>query len=157
MINLRVLSIYSVALGLLPMSLHAQTSKVSGRIQDASKAAVSGANVTLTRTETGDHRQALSSQEGYYSFPLLLPGSYEVRVEKDGFQTDTRTGIKVETGSISTVDFDLLVGAVSQSVTVDASGPLLQTGSAAVASVVENQTIVDMPLIDRRSSQLTRL
>ena len=114
-------------------TLNAQTSKVSGRIQDASKAAVSGARVTLTRVETGDHRQASSSEEGYYNFPLLLPGTYEVKAEKDGFQTETRTGVKVETGSISTVDLDLSVGSVSQSVTVDSSGPLLQTETAAVA------------------------
>jgi outer membrane receptor protein involved in Fe transport len=138
-------------------SLAAQTSEVSGRIQDSSQAAISGAKVTLTRIETGDHRAALSTADGYYRFPLLLPGTYEVLVEKDSFQTQTRTGIKVETGSNTTVDVQLEVGAVSQSVTVSESSPLLQTGTSAVSQTIENQSIVDMPLLDRRSAQLTRL
>src|SRR5450432_2441733 len=154
--NVHRFSSFLLLFGLLAEVLSGQTSQVSGRIQDASKAAVLSAKVTLTRTETGDRRQTLSSQEGYYSFPLLLPGNYEMNVEKMGFQTEARTGIKVETGTISTVDIELAVGTISQSVTVDASRPLLQTESAAVAQIVENQTIVDMPLIDRRSSQLTR-
>src|ERR1043166_407697 len=131
----------------------AQSSEVSGRIRDASEAAVSGAHVTLIRSETGDRRQVLSSQDGYFQFPLLLPGTYEVTVEREGFQTATRTGIKVETGSVSRVDLDLAVGTVSQSVTVDAAVPLLQTDTAAVNEVVENQTITNMPLLDRRSAQ----
>ena len=134
-------------------SLNAQTSQVSGRIQDSSKAALSGAKVTLTRTETGDHRQVASNQEGYYNFPLLLPGIYEIRVEKDGFETQTRTAIRVETGTASTVDLDLVVGSVAQSVTVDAAVPLLKTETAAVNNVVQNEAIVAMPLIDRRSAQ----
>ncbi len=55
-------------------TLQAQDSQVSGQIRDASQAAVAGAKVTLTRTETGDHREVTSGNEGYYSFPLLVPG-----------------------------------------------------------------------------------
>ena len=137
--------------------LRAQSSEISGRILDTSKAAVTGAVVTITRAQTGDHRGAVSSADGYYAFPLLLPGNYEVKVAKDGFQTLTRTGIRVETGATSTVDLELTVGTLTQSLTVDANAPLLEAQSAAIAAVVENQTIVDMPLIDRRSAQLVRL
>ena len=139
------------------LPLQAQTSQVSGRILDSSKAALSGAKVELTRTETGGRRSVVSNQEGYYTFPLLLPGNYEIKVERDGFQSVTRTRIKVETGNITTVDLELPVGAVEQSVTVEASVPLLETGTAAVSHIVENKTIVNMPLLDRRASQLTRL
>jgi hypothetical protein len=113
--------------------------------------------VSLTETATGDRREAASNTAGYYTFPLLVPGVYELTVQKDGFQTETHKGIEVKTGQISSVDVTLAVGEVSQSVSVDASVPLLQADSAAVSNVVENATIVDMPLIDRRSTQLTRL
>jgi len=157
-LKLNTLSVSFLSLALFTTaSLNAQTAQVSGRIQDSSKAALSAAKVTLTRTETGDHRQVTSNEEGYYNFPLLLPGIYEVRVEKEGFETQTRTAIKVETGSVSTVDLDLVVGSVAQSVTVDAAVPLLKTDTAAVNNVVQNEAIVAMPLIDRRSAQLTRL
>src|SRR5581483_4426600 len=138
-------------------ALRAQNSQVSGRLVDPSHAAVSGARVSLTRVETGERREAISGEDGHYSFPLLLPGGYDLKVEKEGFETQTRTGIKVETGSASTVDVQLSVGAVSQAVTIEATVPLLQAESGAVAAVIQNQTIVNMPLIDRRSAQLTRL
>jgi hypothetical protein len=137
--------------------VQAQDSQVSGQIRDASQAAVPGAKVMLTRVETGDHREGTSGNEGYYSFPLLVPGHYDLKVEKAGFETETQTGIVVLTGSISEVDVSLKVGSETQTVSVDASVPLLQTETSAVAHVVENETIVDMPLIDRRASQLQRL
>ena len=80
-----------------------------------------------------------------------------MKVEKDGFDTYTQFGITVQTGQISTVDVRLTVGKVSQSVEVSADAPLLQAESAAVSRVVDNKTIVNMPLLDRRSSQLQRL
>ena len=135
----------------------AQTSQVSGQVVDASHSVVSGADLTLTRVETGDTRQQHSTSEGYYSFPLLLSGHYDLKIEKDGYETQDQKGIIVETGTVSTVNVVLAVGAVAQTVDVEATVPLLQSQSSAVEDVVENQTIVNMPLIDRRSSQLQRL
>ena len=99
-------------------ALFAQDSQVSGRILDTTQGGVGSATALLTRTETGDRRLASSNNEGYYSFPLLLPGVYDLAVQKDGFQSQTRKGIKVETGQISAVDVTLSIGEVSQSVDV---------------------------------------
>jgi len=153
----RILLLTWVAVAIGAGALHAQDSQVSGQILDTSNSVVSEANVTLTRVETGEHREVASSTEGYYSFPLVLPGNYELKVEKDGFQAYTRTGIVVQTGAISTVDVRLAVGAVSQTVTVAASVPLLQTEDSSQSKVVENASITNLPLIDRRSQQLQRL
>jgi hypothetical protein len=135
----------------------AQTSQVSGQVVDATKAVVPGAQLTLTRVESGDTRQEHSTNEGYYSFPLLLPGHYDLKIEKAGYETQDEKGIIVETGAVSTVNVTLAVGAVATTVSVDATVPLLQSESSAVADVVENQTVTNMPLIDRRSGQLQRL
>ncbi len=137
--------------------LHAQTSGVSGRVVDASRAAVAGAKVGLIRTESGDRRDTTTSSEGYYNFPLLVSGTYTVIVERVGFERMVREGVTVQTGDISTVDVELTVGSVTQSVDVEADVPLLQSESAAVSNVIENKTIADMPLLDRRSAQLQRL
>ncbi|HXX19302.1 MAG TPA: TonB-dependent receptor [Candidatus Acidoferrum sp.] len=137
--------------------LHAQNSQVSGQILDPSGAAISNASVTLTRAESGDRRIVASGPEGYYAFPLLLPGHYELKVEKDGFQAYVQTGIVVETGAISSINVALEVGAVTEDITVNANPPQLQTESAAVSAVVENASITNLPLIDRRSQQLQRL
>jgi hypothetical protein len=135
-------------------ALHAQSSQVSGVIRGGSKAEISGAKITLTRVETGDSREAVSTDQGYYSFPLLLPGHYDLKIEKEGFEGQKETGIVVETASISTVDVNLTLGAVSENVQVTASPDLLQTESGAVSHVIENQSIADLPLLDRRSAQL---
>ncbi len=153
----RYLTILSVLMGVATGMAFAQNSQVSGQVRDTSQAAIAGATVTLIRTETGDHRDILSTGEGYYSFPLLLPGHYDLKVEKEGFQTQNETGIVVETGAISTVNVMLRVGSSTQTVDVDASVPLLQTESSAVAQVVENASITNLPLVDRRSAQLQRL
>ena len=136
---------------------YAQDSQVSGQIRDTTKAAVEAAKVTITRAETGDRREAISTEQGYYSFPLLLPGHYVLKVEKEGFQTQVQSGIVVETASVSTVDVLLSIGSVTQSVDVDATVDLLQTETGAISHVVENKTITNMPLLDRRSSQLQGL
>jgi hypothetical protein len=137
--------------------LYAQDSQITGRILDPAQAPVSVAQATLIRTDTGDRRETISTPEGYYTFPLLLPGVYQLVVKKEGFQSQTRDGVRVETGQITSLDVTLTLGEISQSVNVEAEVPVLQTDSAAVAHVVTNATIVDMPLIDRRSAQLTRL
>jgi hypothetical protein len=135
----------------------AQTSQVSGQVVDASHAVVSDAQLTLSRSDTGFTQQQHSNNEGYYSFPLLQAGHYDLKIEKGGYETQDQKGIIVETGSVSTVNVTLAVGAIAQTVSVDATVPLLQSQSSAVQDVVENQTITNMPLIDRRSSQLQRL
>jgi hypothetical protein len=138
-------------------ALHAQETQITGQVRDSSQAAIAGAKVSLTRTETGDHREATSGGEGYYSFPLLLPGHYGLKAEKEGFETQNQTGIVVETGNTSTVNVTLKVGSSTQTVDVDATVPLLQTETSAVAQVVENASITNLPLVDRRSAQLQRL
>src|ERR1700722_13358311 len=140
-------SILLVMVALISTSIaSAQTSQVSGQVVDASNAVVPGALLTLTRVETGDTRQEHSTNEGYYSFPLLLPGHYDLKIEKDGYETQDQKGIIVETGTVSTVNVTLAVGALDTTVNVDASVPLLQSETSAVADVVENQTVNNMPL-----------
>src|SRR3974390_2828514 len=116
----RYLTIVSILIFLSSILAHAQTSQVSGQVHDTTEAAVAGAAVTLTRVETGDHRTIVSSEEGYYSFPLLLPGRYQLKVENEGFETQNETGIVVETGAISAVNVTLKVGSKTQTVDVDA-------------------------------------
>lgn len=135
----------------------AQSAQISGQVVDAQKAVLSNVRLDLTRVETGEKRQTASSNQGYFIFPLLPPGHYDLNASRDGFQTEHQANITVETGTTTTVNLTLLVGEVSQSVSVEAASPLLLTESAAVAKVIENQTIVNMPLLDRRASQLQRL
>jgi len=143
--------------GLAAPEMRAQTTQISGQVVDQSKGAISGAQITLTRTETGEVKRTSSTDQGYYSFPSLLPGSYSLAVEKQGFGSINRTDVIVQTAQTSTVDITMTIGAINQAVTVNEEVPLLQTQTSAVGNEVENKTIIDMPLLDRRSSQLQRL
>ncbi|MGD0132925.1 MAG: carboxypeptidase-like regulatory domain-containing protein, partial [Bryobacteraceae bacterium] len=101
-------------------ALYAQSTEVTGQIVDPTQSAVVGAMAELTRVDTGDRRETASNADGYYSFPLLQPGIYDLIVKKEGFQSQTSKGIKVETGQITNVDVALTVGEVSQQVNVEA-------------------------------------
>jgi len=137
---------------------HAQTSKISGSVQDSQSARIPGTRISLTRTESGEQREILTNAEGFFSFPLLQSGHYQVKAEKDGFETQLQSGVQALTGETTVVDFVLKPGSQAQQVEVTADGgSLLQIDSAAVSSVVENQTITNLPLLDRRASQLQRL
>jgi carboxypeptidase family protein len=149
--------LFMAAIAASAISLQAQDGQVSGQIVDTSQSLVPNAKVTLTRVESGDQRINTSNSQGYYSFPLLLPGHYNLVVEKDGFRSETISGIEVLTASVSTIDVTLKIGIETQTVSVDASVPLLETETSAVAQVVENKSITDLPLVDRRSARLQRL
>lgn len=135
----------------------AQNSQISGRVLDPSQAGLPSAKVSATRVETGDRRETKTSGEGYYAFPSLVPGQYQISVEKEGFAARTISSVTVETGQTSAVDVTLDLGQVAESVTVEAAVPQLQAETSAVTKLVTSQAITDMPLLDRRSGQLTRL
>ena len=145
------------SLFLLGLPAMAQNAQLEGRVTDASQAIVSEAAITVTRTDSGLKREVLSNEQGLYAVPLLPPGQYQIDVTKEGFKPLTRTGVVLETGTTSTVDLQLEVGGRNETVTVEAAAPLLQPETSSVAHVVDGQSIQDLPLVDRRASQLIGL
>ena len=94
------------------------TSQIRGVIQDASGAAVAGAQIKLTSTSTGAVRTAVSGADGSYLLPDLSVGSYTLEVTKEGFSKYVQTGIVLQVGGNPTINVALQVGAVTQEVTV---------------------------------------
>src|ERR1700682_3133659 len=90
----------------------APTGQIAGTITDSSGALVPSVNVTLTHPSTNTKRSTSSNQAGIYSFPALLPGTYELTVEKPGFQSETRSGVELQVGQVVGQDFSLKVGNV---------------------------------------------
>ena len=134
-----------------------QYATVSGIVSDSTGAVVPGVRVQAINVATGETQSVSSSETGNYTLPLLKPGEYRLEAEKTGFKKQLQTGIQLETGTPARIDIALEVGAVSESVSVEATAPLLQSETSAVGAVIQNQTIVNMPLIDRRAAQLARL
>jgi hypothetical protein len=123
---------------------------VLGRITDPSAAPVAGASVEVKSVETGVVTKSTSNESGNYQVPFLLPGDYTVSVALAGFKTIERKGIRVLTNQPVTVDLALEIGPTTESVTVSAQSPMLNTANADLGQVVD-KTYIGMvaPSLDR--------
>ena len=139
--------------------LHAQTSfgTIIGTVTDPSQAAVPGVSITVTNNQTALSRKVESDSLGNYRVESLLPGMYTIRAEHTGFQAAEVTSTQVQVAVISTVNIVLQVGTVTQTVEVTAAAPLLQTASATVGTVVNNTSVVTLPLNGRNFTELISL
>ena len=144
---------------LIPSASWAQqaTAAINGAIKDPTGAAVTGAIVTATDADRGIGVKTQTNTEGFYNFPRLPIGTYQIRVEANGFQAAVRNGIALELNQTATVDFSMVLGQVSQTLEVTAAAPLLQTQSTEVASVMDASAIANLPLETRNYNQLTLL
>src|SRR5262249_31151176 len=102
---------------------------------------------------TGLSRQVSTDETGYYSVPNLLEGAYDLSVTATGFRPLTQKGVNVLINNVTRVNVNLEVGAVTESVTVEASAALLQTTKTDVNANLEARAIGDLPLSGYRNFQ----
>jgi hypothetical protein len=125
------------------------TATVTGQVRDASGAAVPGVRVSARNVQTNIEREAVTSENGDYTIPLLNIGEYQVSVEKQGFKKAVKTGLILQVDQKARLDFTLEVGQVSESVEVAAATSLIQTDSASVGTVIDNKRVLELPLNSR--------
>ena len=125
------------------------TATVTGQVRDASGAAVPGARVSARNVQTNVEREAVTSENGDYTVPLLNVGEYQIAVEKQGFKKAVQTGLILQIDQKARVDFTLQIGQVSESVEVTAAASLVQTDSASVGTVIDNKRVLELPLNSR--------
>ena len=130
------------------------TARLAGTVKDPAGAVVPEAALTATNVSTGLVTRTTSSASGDYLFPALAPGTYTLTVEKAGFATGVMSGISLNVDQKANLDIVLQVGQVTQSVNVDASAPLVDSASASMGTVVDQQPILDLPLNLRRTGAL---
>lgn len=153
-----VLSFVFGALTLLAQPTFAQSfGSVLGTVSDPSGAVISGAKVTLTNLNTGDHRAATADTGGFYQFPNVLPGAYQIDVEHPGFRHVVRGAFQVTTLAAVRIDVQLVVGVVSQTVVVTAATPLIETDKSAVGTTIEQAEVQALPLNGRNPLSLAQL
>jgi Carboxypeptidase regulatory-like domain len=134
------------------------TGTVSGTITDSSGGAVADATVNLIEVASNSPRPGKTNDKGYYVFPYVNPGVYNVSVSKTGFKTTLVTGQSVSVGGQLTVNAVLEVGSVSNTVEVTYSvGSDLQTMSATVGASLGGTTLVNLPNTSRDASTLAVL
>ena len=152
---LSVLFICAASLNLRAQS--SPVSQVSGAVHDSSGAAIPGAQVTITNVDTGAVRTDQSSAEGEYSFTNLVAGPYKLQVVREGFSSYTQTGIVLQVNSNPRIVVTMTIGSVTQQVEVQANASMVETQSTSVGQVIDQKSIVDLPLNGRNATQLITL
>jgi hypothetical protein len=135
----------------------ANTATILGTVTDSSGAAVPAATVHVVNTGTNATETVMSDSDGRYRVPALPIGDYEVQAEKSGFQAIIHRGITLTVGADVVVDLTLQVGQMTQTITVQAELPEVETTSTAVSNVVEPIQMRDLPLNGRDFEQLVLL
>jgi len=120
-----------------------------GRVADPSGSPAAGARITLTDEATTLSRATVTNDQGEYVFNALRPATYTIAVEATGFKKLERKGVEVGTQEAITVDLALELGQVTESVSVTAEAPALETGDASTGQLLETQQITDLPILGR--------
>ena len=126
---------------------------IVGTVTDQTGAVVPKAGVTVTNASTGLSRQVTTDAAGYYSIPNLLEGTYDLSVSASGFKPLTQKSVNVLINTVTRVDVSLEVGAVTETVTVEASAALLQSTKGDVNVTLESRAIGSLPLSNYRNYQ----
>ena len=125
------------------------TAVLSGIVSDPSQAVVPGAKLTLTSAETSASREMSTDEHGSYRFVYLKPGSYDVKVEKEGFSTQARKGVILTVGEMATLNLELAVGGTGQIVEVTGEAAALETERTQQADLIAQTAVTNLP-INRR-------
>jgi len=133
------------------------TSQIQGVVRDNSASPVPGAEVKATQIDTGTVRTATTATDGHYVLSNLAIGPYKIEVNKSGFAGYVQTGIVLQVATNPTIDVELSLGAVSQTVQVEANAAQVETENTSVGTVIENQRILDLPLNGRQATDLIQL
>jgi hypothetical protein len=151
---IRALVFFLASCSGIRVSAQVSTATVGGVVQDSSKASIPGASVKLINTQTGAENDAMTSHDGGFVLPGVIPGAYTLQIERQGFATTQLRGIILNVGDTRDLLIRMKVGPVAESVTVDASGLTLNTTDGAVSTVVDRKLAEAIPLNGRTFQDL---
>ena len=130
---------------------------INGTVTDPSGAPVVAATVKVVQTQTGRAMVTTSGKDGEFVFTTLLPSDYSLSVTAKGFQTYTQTDITLQADQRLTANVRLQIGATSETVTVTAELPQVDTTTGTLSQVIDEQQVVDLPLNGRNTASLITL
>jgi hypothetical protein len=144
---------------LIAVTAHAQyRAGIEGVVTDAHDAVVPNAAITLVSNETNFSFTTKTSDTGVYTFSALAPGSYKISIEKVGFAKKILDDVRVDAEQIRSLNVQLEVGQVTESMTVsEASVPLIQTEEASIQGTLTQRDVENLPAFGRDPFQLVRL
>jgi hypothetical protein len=130
------------------------SASVNGVVTDPSGAAIPNAQVELTNVNKAVTKTTTTNAEGAYVFLNVVPGAYTMRASAPGFASVTQPPITLEVNQTATFDFHMKVGATEQSISVEAAAAGVESSTAELGTVVNNQEVRDLPLNGRNFTQL---
>jgi hypothetical protein len=139
-------------------SLYAQGyGTINGTVTDPSGASVASATVKAIQVQTGRETIVTAGRDGEFVFPTLPPSVYSLSVSAPGFQSYTQTDIVLQADQKLTANVRLQVGKATETVTVTAEVPLVDTTSGTLSQVIDERRVVDLPLNGRNAATLIML
>src|ERR1700739_5007307 len=157
--TMRCKLLFLIAILFCSVSARAQyRASIQGVVTDPQGAAVSGATLTLTNLDTNQALTATSDESGVYNFVALPPAKFSLVVEKPGFKKKTLTNVGIIAEQSNSLNIQLELGQVTESVTVSGdSTPLMDTETASINGVVNSNQIQHMPSFGRDVLKLAQL
>lgn len=148
-----------LSIGLL-VGVHAQSSttgNITGTVRDPQGAAVPKAEVTITEEKTGVSRTVRATEDGFYNATSLPAGVYTISSAPTGFKKTLTTGVELHVNENKTVNLDLQVGQVTETVTVTSESAPVELRSGEVSSLISEKQVTELPLNGRNYAQLALL
>ena len=131
--------------------------EIAGTVVDQGKALLPGVTITVTNEATGLQRTAVTSGDGRYVIPTLVPGTYTIKAELQGFQAVTQTGLVLNVGQEVAINLTLSVAGLAETVTVTGESPLVEVTSSKIGSNITNDEIDGLPSQGRNQLSLMQL
>src|SRR6266853_1409349 len=156
--------VYLVAVALTMLSINAPRSlaqvaggTLTGTITDKTGSEIPNAQIVIKDLATGIERTVTTNKDGFYIAANLLPAEYQVTISAAGFNTEVKTGIKINVGAQQEFNLTLQIGTVTHRVEVTAEAPSVQLASSDISATVEATTVRELPLNGRSWTDLAAL
>jgi hypothetical protein len=148
-----------IVCALASLNLHAQDARgtIVGRVLDPTGASVPDAEIRAVNNSTQVTAAAKANASGNYTLPYLIPGTYTVTSELQGFKKFVRENVQVRVNDTVALNIEMVLGNVSESVNVTSETPLLSTAEASLGQVVDERRINDLPLFAGNAMDLVHL
>ena len=159
-----IMFVYLAVLVMILAPFHVRTARaqvaggtLAGTITDPSGAEVPNAQIVIKDLATGVERTVTTNKDGFYIAANLLPAEYQVTISATGFNTEIKTGIKINVGTQQEFNLALQVGTVTHRVEVTAEAPAVQLASSDISATVQATTVRELPLNGRSWTDLAAL
>jgi hypothetical protein len=152
--------LWTSVLALCSLPMYGQTpdtGAIAGSVSDPSGALVPRAAVVVNSQATGEERDLTTDAQGTFSVPFLTPGNYNLTVRAPGFEPMILKNVQVQITEVSRLKLQLTITGVKEKTTVSSKPPLLQTENATLGRVIDHETVVDLPLVDRNYTEILGL